>query len=596
MVAPKLKSGGQSEVVVSRVQTADTLYVRYPNGSEKRINLSSVRQPKPSDPKQSPFGAEAKDFVRKRLIGKHVRVSIDGKRPASEGYDEREMATVVQNNRNIALDLVQAGYASVLRHKMDDPDRSPIYDELLASESAAQQEEQGMWSPKAPEAKQYVDYSENSEKAKRLLTILSRQKRVPAIVDFVKGGSRFTLLIPRENAKLTFVLSGINAPRSARNASEISEPFGKEAHELANRRCQQRDVEVDVEDNDKVGGFIGKLYINRDNFAKILLEEGFASVRVYSAEKSGNASELLAAEKKAKDARKGMWHDYDPSQEVDAGAGAEDEEPHTNGVANGDTAPSQSTVTQVPPSKDYRDVVVTHVDDSCRLKLQQISSSTTGALSSLMTAFREFHLGSGNSGTLPGPGGAPKAGDFVSAKFSEDGEWYRAKVRRNDREAKTAEVVYVDYGNSESLPWSQLRPLTQQFGTGALKTQAMDAALSFIQFPSGSIEYMRDAQGWLLRRLVNDKQLVARVDHTDTRDNTLWVSLFDPDAETSDKLSVETASINAEVVDEGLGMVGRKLSRWERSQGVALEGLRNKEEQAKAQRSGMWEYGDLTED
>ena len=38
----------------------------------------------------------------------------------------------------------------------------------------------------------------------------------------------------------------------------------------------------------------------------------------------------------------------------------------------------------------------------------------------------------------------PKAGDFVSARFTEDGEWYRARIRRNDREAKKVEVVYVD--------------------------------------------------------------------------------------------------------------------------------------------------------
>ena len=594
--APKASAGGHTDAVVGRVQTADTLYVRYPNGIEKRINLSSIRQPKPSDPKQAPFGAEAKEYMRKRLIGKHVRISVDGKRPATEGFDEREMATVIANNRNMAVDLVQSGYASVLRHRPSDTDRSPNYDELLAAEEAAQQVGRGMWSSKPPETKQYVDYSENVEKAKRLLTLLSIQKRVPAIVDFVKGGSRFTLLIPRENAKLTFVLSGVQVPKSARNPQDTSEPFGKEAHELASRRCQQRDVEIEVEDNDKVGGFIGKLYINRENFAKILLEEGYASVRVFSAEKSGNATELLAAEQRAKDARKGMWHDYDPSQDNDAGAGVDEEEPRLNGTTNGDVSKSSADVTQTSPSKDYRDVVVTHVDESCRLRMQLVSPTTTGALTKLMESFQSFHLSDSNAKPLSGPGGAPKAGDYVAAKFSEDGKWYRARIRRNDREAKTSEVVYVDYGNNETLPWTHLRPLAPEFGISKLKTQGIEAALSFVQFPSGSVEYMREAQDWLYQRLVNDKQLVARVDHTDARDGTLWVSLFDPDSETSNQLSVESGSINTEVVQQGLGMVGRKLSRWEKSQGLALEGLRQKEEHAKGERMGMWEYGDLTED
>jgi hypothetical protein len=34
----------------------------------------------------------------------------------------------------------------------------------------------------------------------------------------------------------------------------------------------------------------------------------------------------------------------------------------------------------------------------------------------------------------------PKVGEFVAAKFSEDGEWYRARVRRNDRENKKSDV------------------------------------------------------------------------------------------------------------------------------------------------------------
>ena len=591
--APKDSSGNQADAVVGRVQTADTLYIRYPNGNEKRINLSSIRQPKPSDPKQAPFGAEAKEFMRKRLIGKHVRVAIDGKRPASEGYDEREMATVLQGNVNVALTLVEAGYASVLRHKMDDTDRSPIYDDLLAAEATAQADGTGMWSSKPPEIKQYVDYSETLEKAKRLQTLLSRQRRVPAVVDFVKGGSRFTLLVPRENAKFTFVLSGIQAPRSARNATEASEPFGKNAHELANKRLQQRDVEIDVEDTDKVGGFIGKIYINRENFARILLEEGFASVRTYSAEKSGNLAELQAAEQKAKIARKGIWHDYDPSQDEagDVNGAAGDANPEvTNGLQDGDAASAE-------PSKDYRDVIVSHIDESCRLKVQQVGASTTGALQTLMSAFRSFHV-SPPTDLASLPSGAPKAGDYVAARFSADGEWYRACVRRNDREAKTAEVVYVDYGNSESLPWAELRPLESRFGISSLKTQASEAGLSFVQWPSGNSDYMRDAQDWLMSRLVNEKQLVVRVDHTDAKDGTLWISLFDPEeaSGSGSGMNVETASINAQAVEEGLGMVSRKLTRWEKAQGVALKGLREKEEAAKKERKGMWEYGDLTED
>ena len=575
------QAGSESEATVSRVFSADTLFIRNKAGVEKRINLSSVRQPKPSDPKQSPFGAEAKEFLRKRLIGKHVKVTIDGKRPATEGYDEREMATVSSNNKNVALMLVENGYASVIRHRMDDTDRSPLYDELLAAEDAAQKDGIGMWNPKPPKQQVFVDYSESLEKAKRQLSMLSRQKRVPAVVDFVKSGSRFTVLVPRENAKLTFVLGGIRAPRSARGPSDTAEPFGQEAHEFAVKRCMQRDVEIDVEDNDKQGGFIGTMYINRESFAKILVEEGLASVHAYSAEKSGNANELFAAEQKAKEARRGMWHEWDPAQEA-AEDGENLAEPEVNGTngTNGDALP--------PRERNYKDVTVTYVDPSnARLKLQMIGSGKAN-LDTLMKEFANFHISSANSQSLPQP---PKAGDMVSAKFTQDGVWYRARVRRNDRENQTSEVVYVDYGNSETLPWSALRPLDQvRFGTQKLKPQAVDASLSFLQFPA-TPEYLSESVN-MLSEITIDRELVANVDFTDTRDNNLiCVTLMDPN-----QASTLNQSINAEVVSEGLAMVPKKLRPFERAAADVVADLKKREAEAKGERRGMWEYGDLTED
>jgi staphylococcal nuclease domain-containing protein 1 len=574
-VAPKAGKAAEADFTVSRVLSADTIFIRNKSNVEKRVGLSSIRQPKPSDPTQAPFAADAKEFLRKRLIGKHVKVAIDGKKAASEGYEEREVATVTQNNKNVALGLVEAGYASVIRHRRDDEDRSPEYDALLAAEVTAKEEAKGMWSPKPPSAKGYQDYSENLQKAKMEASVLQRQGKIPAIVDFVKSGSRFTVLIPRENAKLTLVLGGIQAPRSARNADDQSQPFGQEAHDFANRRCMQRDVDVDITGTDKVGGFIGSLYVNRENFAKLLLEEGLAKVNDRSAEQSGLATEFHAAQSKAKEARKGLWHDWDPSQDVEDDTAEPAPTDGSNG-ADGEAA--------VERRKDYRDIVLTHVSEDCKLKIQQIGAGTA-ALTELMNAFRSFHLNKSNDTPLPGP---PKAGDMVAAKFTEDGEWYRAKIRRNDRDAKTAEVLYVDFGNSETLPWSRLRPLSQpQFSTQKVKPQAADAILSFVQFPATS-EYLLDAANFLNERVVG-RQLVANVDYVGS-DGTLYVTLLEKEAG-----SLEM-SVNAELVGEGLAMVPRKLKAWERGDKGVLEKLKAKEEEAKGGRRGMWEYGDLTED
>lgn len=574
------KAGSEQEAVVSRVFSADTLYIRDKDGHEKRINLSSIRQPKPSDPKQSPFQAEAKEFLRKKLIGKHVKVVIDGKRPGTDGYDEREMGTVTQGGKNVALLLAEAGYASVVRHRMDDADRSPIYDELLAAEEAAQAEKKGMWAAKPQKQVQYVDYSESLEKAKRQLTMLSNKKKVPCVVDFVKSGSRFTVLVPRENAKLTFVLGGIRAPRSARGPQDTGEPFGQEAHDFAVKRCMQRDAEIDVHDTDKQGGFIGDIYINRESFAKTLVEAGLASVHHYSAEKSGNANELLAAEKKAKEARRGLWHDWDPSQEA-----AEDGDDYVetnggaNGASNGDAPIPKRMV-------DYKDVNVTYIDPATgRLKVQ-IKGDGQVNLQSLMNEFKSFHISPSNSQALKDP---PRAGDIVSAKFTEDGVWYRARVRRNDREKKTSEVVYIDYGNSEHQPWSALRPLDQaKFGPQRLKGQALDAALTCVQF-NNSPEYLKESVYWL-EDYTMGRDLVANIDFNDTKESVMYVTLMG----TQSKNPLDT--INADIVSAGLAMVPRKLRPFERAAPDHLADMKKREAVAKDQKLGIWEYGDLTED
>ncbi|KAI0388924.1 putative transcription factor [Xylariaceae sp. FL0594] len=573
----KAAGGGTSDMIVSKVVSADTIFVRTKTGEEKRLSLSSVRGPRAGEPSEAPFRDEAKEYLRKKLIGKHVKVSVDGSKPASDEFEARDVATITEKGKNINLALVQDGWCSVIRHRKDDTDRAPNYDELLAAQEEAKEKKKGMWSGKPSKAKTYVDASESLQRAKIQVSTLSRQKKVPGIVDFCKAGSRFTILIPREGIKITMVLAGVRAPRAPRANGESGEPFGQEALELANRRCNQRDCEIDVHDIDKVGGFIGDLYINRESFAKILVEEGLAKVHQYSAEKAGNATELLAAEQKAKEGRKGLWYDWDPSQE----AGDDEYE----GSA------AETATEQVPSDKkaaDYREVVVTNIDPNGKLKIQEIGKGTS-ALETMMNEFKRFHLDSKNNKPLSNP---PKTGDYVAAKFSADGQWYRARVRSNDRSAKVAEVVYIDYGNSEHIPWAELRALDQpQFTVQKLKGQAIDAALSFIQLPTAT-DYFREAIDFIADA-TDGRTLVASFDFTDSKEGLSYITLFDESGSSS-----FADSINKDVVANGYAMVPKKLKAWEkgRASEEVLKKLREVEAEAKAGRRGMWQYGDITED
>lgn len=228
-----------------------------------------------------------------------------------------------------------------------------------------------------------------------------------------------------------------------------------------------------------------------------------------------------------------MWADWDPSFD------AESNEPEPTNGSNGD-APAAKR------ENNYKDIVVTEIDpDNGKLSVQIIGTGTA-ALATMMNAFKSFHLNPSNNNSLPGP---PKTGEYVAAKFSADGQWYRARIRGNDRAAKESDIVFIDYGNSEKVPWSKLRPLSQaEFSTQKLKPQAVNAVLSFLQFPPNK-DYLNDAIHFI-GEVTAEKQLVANVDYTDAKDGTLYVTLMDP------KLSTTTYdTINAEIISEGHAMV-----------------------------------------
>ncbi|XP_075698801.1 tudor domain-containing protein 1 [Rhinoderma darwinii] len=55
----------------------------------------------------------------------------------------------------------------------------------------------------------------------------------------------------------------------------------------------------------------------------------------------------------------------------------------------------------------------------------------------------------------------PSVGDACCAKFTEDGQWYRAVVL--EVQDSSAKIAYADYGNMEVLPFSCLLPMTPRF-------------------------------------------------------------------------------------------------------------------------------------
>lgn len=87
----------------------------------------------------------------------------------------------------------------------------------------------------------------DAQRSKQFLPYLQRSKRMDGIVEFVASASRLRVYVPKESCLITFLLSGIDAPRTARigpNGKPIGmdDPFAEEAMKFTRYNCLQREV------------------------------------------------------------------------------------------------------------------------------------------------------------------------------------------------------------------------------------------------------------------------------------------------------------------------------------------------------------------
>uniref|UniRef100_A0A8C5JNI2 Staphylococcal nuclease domain-containing protein n=1 Tax=Junco hyemalis TaxID=40217 RepID=A0A8C5JNI2_JUNHY len=457
-VAPTANLDQKDKQFVAKVSGAGKGHV----GTAKTLPLSRQDKNRKLRPLYDiPYMFEAREFLRKKLIGKKVNVSVDYIRPASSATDtvpafsERTCATVSIGGINIAEALVSKGLATVLRYRQDDDQRSAHYDELLAAEARAIKNGKGLHSKKEVPIHRVADISGDTQKAKQFLPFLQRAGRSEAVVEYVFSGSRLKLFLPKETCLITFLLAGIECPRGARNVPGLTqegEPFSEEATLFTKELVLQREVEVEVESMDKAGNFIGWLHIEGVNLSVALVEQALSRVH-FTAERSPYCKALLAAQDAAKQRKEKVWSHYEETPVEEVVQVLEEKERTAN----------------------YKPVFVTEITDDLHFYVQDVE---TGAqLEKLMENMRA------EVGAHPPVEGSfvPRRGDFCIAKFV-DGEWYRARVEKVESGGKV-HIFYIDYGNKETLPPSRLAPLPPAFSPRVLPPQATEYTFAFIQVP-----------------------------------------------------------------------------------------------------------------
>lgn len=121
----------------------------------------------------------------------------------------------------------------------------------------------------------------------------------------------------------------------------------------------------------------------------------------------------------------------------------------------------------------YEEVVVTEITPEGSFFVQNIAEGPKAE--ALLAKFRqEFQA----NPPLPGAYTA-KRGDICAAKFTADDEWYRVKVEKV--QAGKATVLYIDYGNRETLPTTLLASLPAAYS--AEKHYATEYILPYVSLP-----------------------------------------------------------------------------------------------------------------
>merc|ERR1712240_822330 len=289
----------------------------------RKIHLASIRPPRLDAEDGSrnrqkgfkplydiPFMFEAREFLRKKVMGNQVQVTVDYIQEAKEasageqGFPKKTCCTVMIGGVNVAEALVAKGLATVVRYAAGNDERSSRYDDLLTAEQKAEKTGRGMHSKKNVPTHKISDMSGDVSKCKQFLPFLQRAGRMSGLVEFVASGSRFRVYIPRETCIITFLLGGIDCVKGTRTMpggdTVKGDAFGDDCTQHVKEMLLQREVEIEVENMDKAGSFIGYLFVDNTNLSIHLVQEGFASMH-FTAERGGYANQIRSAEEKDKD-------------------------------------------------------------------------------------------------------------------------------------------------------------------------------------------------------------------------------------------------------------------------------------------------------
>ncbi|OHT05419.1 Tudor domain containing protein [Tritrichomonas foetus] len=250
----------------------------------RKVHLNFIRVPPFCS---EPFGFEAREFLRKLIVGKNITAVIDG---SIDDYGE--FGTVFLDNVNINEELCKQGLACTVESPIYgyEASMSPYFDKFVKAENEAKRKKLNIWADKQPAVFEFG----------KVTTKLDHEK---GVIERCLKGCRFIVSVPSKKVSLRLGLNGITP----------SDDYVEETKTFCGNNFTQRDVIFDVSNFDKSHLAYSNLkVIDGDktiDVAAEILANGFAEVNP----NSPHNQDHIAAQNRARHEHKGIWKSLEPA-------------------------------------------------------------------------------------------------------------------------------------------------------------------------------------------------------------------------------------------------------------------------------------------
>lgn len=470
--------------IVQQIHSGDSLSVKNVSNNEvSRIFLSHMKAPKFGKPnteeQDQPWAFQAKEFMRKILVGKKIRAEHDYSKTLDDGkkmnfysifrfVDSKEKdkkSTDPATEKNVNVEILEGGYASYIppNPKLDD-DVSKYLDSYQAAAQVSKEKKSGVNSTKFPGNSNYSDLiAANKTKKKEFINFLVNQKGLQCVVEYCFSGSKFKLRIEKNKCHIPFSLLGVKTFGKDINTLELHDKFFREAQDFANDTILQREGTCDIIQADKVGNYFGYLTINGVNYGTTIIKEGLA---VPSAGQSNapiiHMNDFKAAEKSAEQQSKGIFAYPNLASFLKEG------ELTNSTLPKGFEEKHSDIKLRITDYIDFNNFYINILPNK---NLNKIDSTLEGY----------------NSGSVKGtPLEFPvKMNTLCAAKYSADGNYYRAKITKALKDEKY-EVELLDFGTLDTVYKSDLIKLDNSIAM--IEPQAVLCELAYLKYSQNSMK------------------------------------------------------------------------------------------------------------